>query len=432
MSRCSRAPPRRGALAQPPRQATRAFQRRATNLSTASPRRARSTYFYRLPRRSTPHTTRAHLHVGASLLGCDAIANFVRFSTVSLEARASAGVAQARRLLLAMSAALSASPFRLLDSPELLRLVADALDEDDALAFACATTAFRQVTCHRDHPCLARFPGGIRTRIAASVASPARMAWMRSMGLPWNKRVCRAAAQSGNLAVLQWARAQGCPWDECTCEAAAESGHLAVLQWARAQGCPWDQWTCHRAAEGGHLAVLQWARAQGCPWDENTCAAAAEGGHLAVLQWARAQGCPWDEVDVLLCGWRRPPRGAAVGARSGLPVGRWRRALMRLEAATSRCCSGRALRAARGTRRRALMRLKAATSPCCSGRTLRAARGTRRRALMRLKAATSRCCSGRAIRAAHGTRGRALMRLKAATSRCCSGRALRAANGMGR
>ena len=51
-----------------------------------------------------------------------------------------------------MSAALSASPFRLLDSPELLRLVADAHDEDDALAFACATTAFRQVTCHRDHP----------------------------------------------------------------------------------------------------------------------------------------------------------------------------------------------------------------------------------------------------------------------------------------
>ena len=136
-----------------------------------------------------------------------------------------------------MSAALSASPFRLLDSPELLRLVVDALDEDDALAFACAATAFRQVTCHRDHPCLARFPGGIRTRTVAVVASPARMAWMRSMGSPWDKRVCRAAAAEGHLAVLQWARAQGCPWDEWTCADAALRGHLAVLQWARAQGC---------------------------------------------------------------------------------------------------------------------------------------------------------------------------------------------------
>ena len=164
-----------------------------------------------------------------------------------------------------MSAALSASPFRLLDSPELLRLVADALDEDDALAFACAATAFRQVTCHCDYPCLARFPGGICTRTVAMVASPARMAWMRSMGSPWGKQVCRAAAEKGHLAVLQWARAQGCPWDGQKCADAAAGGHLAVLQWARAQGCPWDEWTCETAAAGDHLAVLQWARAHGCP-----------------------------------------------------------------------------------------------------------------------------------------------------------------------
>ena len=45
-----------------------------------------------------------------------------------------------------------------------------------------------------------------------------------------------------------------------------------------------------------------------------------EGGHLAVLQWARAQGCPWD-TGVLSGGFTRPPRGAAVGAHSGLPMG---------------------------------------------------------------------------------------------------------------
>ena len=83
--------------------------------------------------------------------------------------------------------------------------MADALDEDDALAFGRTTTAFRQVTCHRDHPCLARFPDGIRTRIAASVASPARMADAQH-GLTVGRKARRSFG--GNLAVLQWARAQ--------------------------------------------------------------------------------------------------------------------------------------------------------------------------------------------------------------------------------
>ncbi|GBF96372.1 hypothetical protein Rsub_09171 [Raphidocelis subcapitata] len=144
-----------------------------------------------------------------------------------------------------------------------------------------------------------------------------------ALGCPWDKQICRAAADWGRLAVLQWARAQQppCPWDERTCEAAAKRGHLAVLQWAHAQQppCPWDRRTCEAAAWHGHLAVLQWARAQQppCPWDEGTCLGAAFGGHLAVLQWARAQQPPrpWDEESCMY---------AAMGGH--LAVLQWARA----------------------------------------------------------------------------------------------------------
>ena len=50
----------------------------------------------------------------------------------------------------------------------------------------------------------------------------------------------------------------------------------------------------------------------------------------------------------------------------------------------------------------------------------------------RRRAATSRCCSGRARTAARGTGGRALPRRRAGTSRCCSGRARTAAREMPR
>jgi hypothetical protein len=68
--------------------------------------------------------------------------------------------------------------------------------------------------------------------------------------------------------------------------------------------------------------VLKWARENGCPWDERTCANAAEGGHLEVLKWARANGCPWDEETCMYAAVWRPARGAAVGARERMPVGR--------------------------------------------------------------------------------------------------------------
>ena len=166
-----------------------------------------------------------------------------------------------------MDTSLAFSPFRLLPTLDELRLVVDALDEDDAFAFACACTPFRAVTCLADGP-FARFKDGVRTKKRAMWTSAGRLQWARAMGCEWGKRSMRRAAEDGHLEAMRWARANGCPWYEYTCSQAAFYGHLDVLMWARENGCPWDQYTCSNAALGGHLDVLMWARQNGCPWDE--------------------------------------------------------------------------------------------------------------------------------------------------------------------
>jgi hypothetical protein len=199
-------------------------------------------------------------------------------------------------------------PFSLLDVRGSLRLVTDAVHEDDALCLALACRALRDALW-------ARFPRRpaddagvrVRTRDAAVVGTARRLAWARGLDRPWPEPrkhcqprwICATAARHGALASLQWARANGCDWNEYTCQLAAGGGHLAVLQWARANGCDWDEYTCTQAAEGGHLAVLQWARANGCAWGTSTCLAAAQGGRLEVLQWLKANGCGWNRAHCL-------------------------------------------------------------------------------------------------------------------------------------
>ena len=114
-----------------------------------------------------------------------------------------------------------------------------------------------------------------------------------------------------------------------------------------------------------------------------------------------------------------------MGARERLPVGRVESARGRRGAGISRCCSGCARTARRGTVIRARSRRGAGTSRCCSGCARTAARGTQPRARMRRRAGTSRCCSGRAPTAARRLRARG--RRWADISRCCSGRARTAA-----
>jgi hypothetical protein len=147
---------------------------------------------------------------------------------------------------------LAASAFALLDKHSSIRLVTDAVHEDDALCLALTCRALRDALW-------ARFPrrpaGGahtgarVRTRDAAVVGTVGRLAWARDLERPWPgpragwrpAQICRTAARHGALASMQWARANGCEWDRSTCSSAARGGHLAVLQWARANGCDWDE-----------------------------------------------------------------------------------------------------------------------------------------------------------------------------------------------
>ena len=111
---------------------------------------------------------------------------------------------------------------------------------------------------------------------------------------------------------------------------AVERGYVSTLKCLRRRGRLSDErLLCAAAARIGDLAELKaLRRAENFPWNEKACMSAAMGGHLETLKWTHENGCPWDER---VC---RPRRLSA----------------------TSRCCSGRARTAARGTRTRARTR----------------------------------------------------------------------------
>jgi len=70
--------------------------------------------------------------------------------------------------------------------------------------------------------------------------------------------------------------------------------------------------------------VLQWARANGCPWDESTCAFAAEGGGRVSrgASVGARERLPVGREDVRVRGGGRVSRGATLGVRERLPIGR--------------------------------------------------------------------------------------------------------------
>lgn len=172
---------------------------------------------------------------------------------------------------LGSAAAFRCSPFALFGgSVELLRLLTDALPEDDALAAALACRALYRALCGRFRiqpaactacrfctatPCRACPRAGKRfvTRNSAVVASASRLVWVRNMpqtSPKWppgfaghysfrlDAAICRAIARAGSLEVLQFARGKGIGWDATTCQEAALAGHLDCLRWARENNCP--------------------------------------------------------------------------------------------------------------------------------------------------------------------------------------------------
>jgi hypothetical protein len=262
------------------------------------------------------------------------------------------------------------SSFALLDTRGSLRLVTDAVHEDDALCLALTCRALRDALW-------ARFPRRLagdehagkrlRTRNAAVTATAARLAWV--WALPAGCRplwlfadtpartgvMMSTVARWGSLAAFQWALqitglsqwalqsmfSAGCD-PLSICRAAARGGKLTTLQWMSddlkhlageilASGYSGQQALFSTsgggmaslriaAAEGGHVAVLQWLRATyDCTCTSGpglSCVAAARAGQLAVVQWLRANGCDCESV--------RAYWAAAKGGH--LPVLQWLRA----------------------------------------------------------------------------------------------------------
>ena len=97
------------------------------------------------------------------------------------------------------------------------REVLTRLDTHDTAMLARVSRAARHATVR----------AGARAQLTVSSSCRTlRMArWGRDNGMPWDWRVCAAAAQAGNLRVLEWARAEGCgfPWD-VLCAFAAGGG----------------------------------------------------------------------------------------------------------------------------------------------------------------------------------------------------------------
>jgi hypothetical protein len=223
---------------------------------------------------------------------------------------------------------LAASPFALLDAHSSLRLVTDAVHEDDALCLALTCRTLRDALW-------ARFPARaqplrigdahasikrLHTRQVALVATVARLIWARGMDAAEDAMHAACSEQAGRR-MLEEARHAPRLDDYDACRLAARHGALATLQWAYN-----DPHLCYEdkpislydtlvdeAGAGGHLEVVQWlwtldandslerervlqmtsitmeAAAGGPrPADEDGPRTAGDDGHLEVLQWLRA------------------------------------------------------------------------------------------------------------------------------------------------
>lgn len=167
------------------------------------------------------------------------------------------------------------------------------LNKDDYLPFSLTSLALRDAIFEFQKS------KKMRTTLTSSLDSPLKIVWSLSCGMPFDSRLCTAAARCGNLDMLKWLYYSNCEMKAIDVySAAAKNEHLHILKWT-SQQCTWHPCACSAAAEKGHLNVLIWLRFSGCPWDKNACSMASLGGHLKVLQWLREFSCPWDS-DVII------------------------------------------------------------------------------------------------------------------------------------
>ena len=139
-----------------------------------------------------------------------------------------------------------------------------------------------------------------RVRKAAEKAGTVDcLAYAHKHGAIMTKHTCKRAAHYAKLDCLAYAHKHGCPWTAEVPAAAAGAGSLACVRYAHEKRCPWDEATCTRAADGKSMDCLAYAHENGCPWDAATCRWAAHSGALNCLIYAHEHGCPWDSQCLL-------------------------------------------------------------------------------------------------------------------------------------
>jgi hypothetical protein len=114
--------------------------------------------------------------------------------------------------------------------------------------------------------------------------------------------------------------ATGLQFEDLDEEEAVNLGYLSVVQRLQRQGrLSRQEFICFAAAMSGQLEELKALRADGCPWDSNTCSSWRASRGAAV---GARERLPVGREHLHIGGERRAPRGAAMGAREWVPVGR--------------------------------------------------------------------------------------------------------------
>lgn len=217
--------------------------------------------------------------------------------------------------------ALAASPFRHLADADLLRLVADLVTDDDALAVALVCRPLRDaIFAHYPKPAeggqLDPPPRRLRTAARAYASPVSRLRWaLDEAGCPVYGSLLLRAAEAGDVHSLehlwQLSPSHGAHQiEDSPSVSAPTTSPPRPTRLARPPNWP-AHWPvheleppstsadtlprhsdgpqlCEAAAMGGHLAALQLLRAKGCGWDSAVTNSACIHGHLPVLRWANA------------------------------------------------------------------------------------------------------------------------------------------------
>jgi hypothetical protein len=112
-------------------------------------------------------------------------------------------------------------------------------------------------------------------------------------------RVPMHAAKNGNVECLAFLHSIGCPWDENTPLMAVKYGHLNCLQYCVENNCPWSQEIPLMAARVGNYECLRYAVEHGCYYFGFTSLVAADNNHLLCylfihLYNSQMQICNWE------------------------------------------------------------------------------------------------------------------------------------------